>query len=218
MDYGKVIMNVQEQMGQLLKAEMAEFRAQLASVNDASGKVGDLDPSIKLFEQSFTNFTSKVFSLLQMIVETSEKTEERLSELEQYSRRNCILIHGVEEGNQEENLIPTVLKIFNEKLDLDIKKHQIDRTHRIGAKRTMAEITKKGHRAIVVKFVSYEQRSEVFNNKRKLKGSNLVISESLTRQRLDLLKCAKEKFDKNNVWTHDGKIVVLENEKVLHYL
>lgn len=208
MEYRKVMEEVQ-----LLRTEMAQFWTQLASVKQgASDKVCDIDPTINLLEKSYLDFTNKVFSFIGVLVAKAEKTEERLGQLEQYSRRNCLLIHGMEE-KAGENLLPTVVTMFKEKLQVEVKEHHIDRLHRIGPKRTTAEVTKKGHRPIIVKFVSYVQRREVFINKRKLKGSKLVISESLTNERMILLKAAKEKFDKEHVWTNDGKIVVLIREK-----
>ena len=38
---------------------------------------------------------------------------------EQYSRGNCLLIRGITEGNQE-NTDALVLKIFKEKLDIEL--------------------------------------------------------------------------------------------------
>lgn len=198
---------------QLLRTEMAQFWTQLASVKqDASDKVGNVDPSVSLLEKSYLEFSNKVFSLIGVLAQRAEKTEERLGNLEQYSRRNCLLIHGVEEIAAE-NVLTTVLNIFKDRLQVNIKEEHIDRLHRIGAKRTASEVTKKGHRPIIVKFVSYVQRREVFINKRKLKGSRYVISESLTSERVQLLKATKDKLGKENVWTNDGKIVVLIKEK-----
>ena len=49
---------------------------------------------------------------------------------EQYSRRNCFLIHGITERNQE-NTDDLALEIFREKLDIEITQRDLDRTHRI---------------------------------------------------------------------------------------
>ena len=47
---------------------------------------------------------------------------------EQYSRRNCLLIHGITEGNQE-NTDALALEIFKEKLDIELTQRDLDRTH-----------------------------------------------------------------------------------------
>ena len=43
----------------------------------------------------------------------------KMDRQEQYSRGNCLLIHGITEGNQE-NTDALVLKIFKEKLDIEL--------------------------------------------------------------------------------------------------
>ena len=55
---------------------------------------------------------------------------------------------------------------MNEKLDVDIRENEIDRSHRIGRK-------KDGQRPrpITVKLTRYNTRRKVFVSKRKLKGT-----------------------------------------------
>ena len=54
----------------------------------------------------------------------------RVDRKEQYSRRNCLLIHGITEGNQENTDVPA-LEIFKEKLDIELTQRHLDQTHRI---------------------------------------------------------------------------------------
>ena len=56
---------------------------------------------------------------------------------EQYSKRNCILIHGlVEEKNESTD--DRVLKLFKEELNEDVLLVDLDRTHRIRKKEIQA--------------------------------------------------------------------------------
>ena len=56
---------------------------------------------------------------------------------EQYSKRNCILIHGlIEEKNESTD--DRVLKLFREELNEDALLVGLDRTHRIGKKEIQA--------------------------------------------------------------------------------
>ena len=63
-----------------------------------------------------------------------DKLENLVGQQEQYSRSNCLLVHGIAEAN-DENTDDLVLKTINEKLDVDIAENEIDRPHRIGTKR-----------------------------------------------------------------------------------
>ena len=53
----------------------------------------------------------------------------------------------------------------------------------------------------------------VFKFKRKLKGKNIRLTESLTSSRLDLYKLAITKYGYGNVWTSEGRIVTKINVK-----
>ena len=64
----------------------------------------------------------------------SRKQKSLLSEtddLEQYSRRNCLVLHGVNESN-EENTNEIIIKTFSEEIGVEIKEDDLDRSHRLG--------------------------------------------------------------------------------------
>ena len=50
-----------------------------------------------------------------------------IDDLEQYSRRNCLVLHGVNENN-DENTNEIIVKTFSEKLGVEIKEDD----HRLG--------------------------------------------------------------------------------------
>ena len=135
--------------------------------------------------------------------------ENLIDSLEQYGRRNCLLIHGVPESPQEDtdNLF---IENVNSKLDLNIKARDLDRTHRIG------KPAENKIRPIIAKFARYNKRKTVYTNKRKLKGTNVTITESLTKARMIKLNAAKDKFGKENVWTTDGEILTKRGNKVVN--
>ena len=51
-------------------------------------------------------------------------------------------------------------------------------------------------------------------NKRKLKGKELLITESVTSSRMQLLDDAQRKHGVRNVSTSDGRVMVKENDKI----
>ena len=62
-----------------------------------------------------------------------DKLENLVDRQEQYSRRNCLLVHEIAETNKE-NTDGLVLKTLNEKLGINITKNETDRSHRISRK------------------------------------------------------------------------------------
>ena len=131
-----------------------------------------------------------------------EVLKNSLDRQQQYSRRNCVLFHGISEQKGEDT-DKQALKIIREELGETVKKSDLDRTHRIGAFKE----DKSKCRPIIVKFSRYNVRDKVFKNKKKLKGKGYSITERLTAMRMKKLTEACNSFGFTNVWTQDGKIL-----------
>ena len=66
-----------------------------------------------------------------------EDLEKKMESQGQYSRRNCILIHGLRE-EKNESTDDRVFKLFRVGLNEDVLLADLDRTHRIRQKETQA--------------------------------------------------------------------------------
>ena len=106
-----------------------------------------------------------------------EKLEKLQDQQQQYSRRNCLFIHGTAE-EKEEITDGVIINTLNEKLDLDITLWDIERIHLIWELKK----TRWKTRPIIVKFVQYNDRNRVFGNK-KLNGQKISLTESLTKNK-----------------------------------
>lgn len=137
---------------------------------------------------------------------------------QQYSRRNCIVITGVPETPEKKDAngkkIPEdtdqlVRDMIKEGLGIEVKKEEIDRTHR--ATRTKPRGGKP--RAIIAKFATYNTRHKIIKDRRKLKGKGLGIFELLTKQNQVTLEKAKEMVKQvprlKAAWTWDGNVTIL---------
>ena len=137
--------------------------------------------------------------------------KKKLDDVEQYTRRNNVRVFGIPE-EENENVENSVLKVFQEKMGVAVQPESMERCHRLGRR----DDRNRGPRPIIVKFMSYKHREAVFNMKRRLKGSKIVVSEDLTSYNYNILKYAKEKCGKNKAWSYDGKIYISHNNaKVL---
>ena len=136
---------------------------------------------------------------------------DEMDALEQYSRRNCLLFHGVPETDADTSSADTtesVISLCQGKLDVNVSRELIDRSHRLG-QRHVGPSGEYKPRPIIVKFRSYETRRLVFSAKRRLKGTKFVVTENLTRRRNDLLKKVRSLDTVSCAWTTDGRIVCL---------
>ena len=140
-----------------------------------------------------------------------------LDDQEQRNRNQCLMIHGIAESEREKT-DELVMKVFNEDLRLAVPLEHIQRSHRVGPKergndRRTTRSTPPRPRPIIIRFRDFRTRSNVFFNKRHLKGTGISVTENLTKFRMDLLRLANAKYGNGNVWTIEGRITTKINNK-----
>ena len=84
-----------------------------------------------------TTVTNNLLAEKLRLEDAISKIEDELDDLHQYSRRNCLLIHGVNE-QVNENTSQIALDTFSKNLKINISPNDITRTHRIGKKRVVS--------------------------------------------------------------------------------
>ena len=126
-----------------------------------------------------------------------------------------MLIHGLPESKHV-NTDELVIHTIKEKMWEEIKKDEIDRSHRLGAPKNNGK-----SRPIIIKFVRYNTRCRIFKNKKKLKAKSIRVTESLTKKQIiEALKKAREDHGFENVWSSEGNILykdVSEGNKIKVY-
>ena len=134
--------------------------------------------------------------------------ENQRDDADQYSRRNCLVFHGLEEKEGENT--DEVLKNFcKDKLGVSIENSDIDRSHRLG---TQKQDKKRG---IIMKFSNYNTRNVVYQSRSKLRRLKAppfyYIQENLTKARSDLFWKVKKNYKDRlkSIWTQDGRIKVI---------
>ena len=186
------------------------------SVDDLQMIISEaISSALKPLKDSVANLQNEVSSLKETVenlkVELVNRDEhiqrletivaDGLDEREQYSRRNNLRIFGIQERkNGDEDTDKLEIEVAA-KMGVSLEPCHIDRSHRVGK-------ISENPRPIIVKFVSYAERREVFAAKKQLKGTRITVREDLTKTRLDLLKRAVSHYSRNAVWTSDGVILV----------
>ena len=180
--------------------------------NKGAKQLEDVNESIKFINEKFEEYEvdrkkkeKEIAELKEDLTSLKEKffqVDKTLDRQEQYSRRNCLLVHGLEEKNNEDT-DQEIINITKNDLAEEITIHDIDRTHRLGKRKLDNNVP----RPIIVKFTRYNVRNRIFKTEKKLKGKAVSITKSLTKRRVVELKKAREMYGFNNVWSQDGKIV-----------
>ena len=131
------------------------------------------------------------------------KMEKGTDAQKQYSRRYFLLLYGIEE-TKDEDTDNIIIAVLNNDMDLNISMAALDRSYIDVLK------IKKNSRPIIVKFVQYYDRGDVFINKKCTNSKGKSITESLAAFRMQKHKRWKNISSKHgffNVWTVDDKIM-----------
>lgn len=146
-------------------------------------------------------------STLNAIKSENEKNLNKLETMEQELKRNNLRIFNVKEKTNE-NTMQEVINLINSKLQLDIRKTDIETCYRVG------KMEKDKTRGIFLKVTSFYIKQNIYLNKKLLKGTGVVISEDLTAKRKFLLDETIKKYSLKDVWTNQGKIYVKINNRI----
>ena len=192
----KQFLNNVEQSTKKAPAWFDGFKKHLIKfTGDVEKAVGELESSLNV-QKSVTDALAENKSKLEVRI---KQLELDLEESQQYSRRTNVLIHGIEEEDKEDT-DRKAHELFTGQLGLDLVEKDIARSHRLGKR------SEGRNRPIIVRLLSYRQKKSVYDQKKKLKGSGVVITENLTKERYTFYKKCKEKFGAKNVATLDGRI------------
>ncbi|PIK55107.1 hypothetical protein BSL78_08002 [Apostichopus japonicus] len=159
------------------------------------GKIHELECQLERSSKELTALTSEHGNFKSDM----EQVKCELNVLEKYSRRNFIRIFGIPE-NSDENTNLLIKNLALDKLAVELKETDLDRSHRIG------KPNNKGCRAIIMKFTNYMAKSQVLRSRRKLKSTGIVIQEDLTPRNRALLKKVSDHPRVSSAWSIDGRI------------
>ena len=118
---------------------------------------------------------------------------------EQYSRRSCLRINGIEtvKGKEYNSAVVNKLESCYKEVDINFDHHAIDRVHRIGKK--FLDESGKETQQIIVKFRSWNDREKFYRARPKglEKKPGFKVNVDLTKRRYNLLRTARGLIDSN---------------------
>ena len=150
------------------------------------------DEIMKKCDEKVSEQNAKI-EKLESIITIHENT---VDDNEQYSRRSCLGIHGVEvKENEDEDGILNVLEDCYSNVNLQFDANEIDRAHRIGLPYTDKNSSKKV-KSIIVKFRSWKAYHRFYKGRPRYyadssKKPGFTVSVDLTKRRYLLLTKAK---------------------------
>lgn len=201
---------------------MTQIKESFATqISGVSNDVFAVSQKCDALEKENETLTEKYNALLERVAKLEEKQEQTaydVDEVESYSRRSCLIVHGLkpQQGKSDEE---TFLSLCDNKFSAAaISSDHIAKIHRL-RKGQNSDSSKPD--VLVVKFAKDRYRDLIFKSKKNLKESGTTITEMLTAKRSALLKSCLEKIpggrDQRAIWTDNGKILVkLGNQNPTH--
>ena len=111
---------------------------------------------------------------------------------EQYSRRSCLRVHGLDFSSDEDERVMKKVEKCCRDMGIEFNQNEIDRVHYIG-KPYMDKTKNKKVRSLIIKFKSWKSRITFYKSRprnhldrQKKPGSSFNVSLDLTKRRYNL--------------------------------
>lgn len=173
-----------------------------------------------------SSFKETTLEKIQQIEEETSSLRTRLEDLENYSRLENLVIHGLPEKRERDSTpaesrhghintvdeaTTAILDLCQSQLGLDITKTDISIAHRIPVR------GKDKHRPIIVKFTSRSSRNLVYSARRSLRHHRLpndgpiFVNEHLTRLNATIFAQTRKSVREKKIfstWTSGGHVFI----------
>lgn len=183
----------------MLQEEFSKLKNSYTSAG--AEKQPDFLEKLKSFQEKISTSLGDLIKDVGNLKAISNTLQLRVQSMEMKHNSNFVILHGIPEQNPD--IFSTAIKLFSEKLNIKLDKSELSFCYRLGKKPP----TGTRPRPIVVQFCRRWARDSIFNNKKRLKGSGIIITEMLTSENLTLFKKARELFSKS-AWTFNGLVYV----------
>nr|CAI5849075.1 unnamed protein product [Callosobruchus analis] len=131
---------------------------------------------------------------------------QRLDDFGQVGRLGNLRIFQLEETPQE-NLTTEVATTTESRLGIKVSNDDIISCTRVG------KMLQSRTRGVLLKLSSPSLKQAICNIKKLLKGSGIVIKKDLTENKRKLVEAEVEKTSLKSVWTYNGRVCELKNNK-----
>nr|CAI5849622.1 unnamed protein product [Callosobruchus analis] len=186
-----------------------------ATAKTVSKKLEAMENNLSQLEKSTAEFRrqteaglNKLHNDIKFLHEKQNKMQKIYNDLDQQSRKNNLRLFNFAE-DEKENTREKVVNFLNLKMTIDIKDSDIEICYRVGKVKG-----DKKPRGIYLKLRDGAVRNTIYNKKKFLKGTGVVVVEDLTPARVKTVSLVSGKVLLKNVWTNSGKIYVSINGKI----
>ncbi|KAM7313533.1 uncharacterized protein ISCGN_003395 [Ixodes scapularis] len=185
-----------------IKSEQQSTKSWCASVNS---RLGLIETSIDELRSTTKRVEGCEYGLAD-VASTIGDLKRKIDDLENRSRRNNLIIHGIkcdvnETADQLKEKVCT--NIFSTKLQVDVS--TVERIHRLGRNQGTRP------RPVIMNFRDYNEKMSILTNAKKLKGTGVFINEDYS---YELRQIRKKLWDSSQADRDRGDKVTLSYNKL----
>ena len=181
-------MKLAQEMKNEIAAVRMEMRDMMKKVQEVERKIGEVGEKIDGVTETIREIEDRQDGMEFMMGEMDERIEQQ----ERRSRRDNILLHGVEESGENERheeSVQRVLEVVNQVLEVPLHENDIARAHRIGRR------TSGRARPLIACVVRSADKLAILQKRHDLKQMNIGVSSDLTpRQREEINHARQEGY------------------------
>lgn len=192
---------VEEQCSRLGSSPVTQIKSDfLDTVTQAVYEAIDLQfkGKFELLEKSLGDLRARIVQNCAKL----QKLETKLDDINQSSLLTKVIVSGIDSPARDlPHLGEKVLARLNSEMGLNLDKSVVKGARRLGGAseiKTPIELT----------FFTEASAVEILRNRKNLKGTRIYVNEALTRERQEIYKLARNKFELKNVWTLRGVVYV----------
>ncbi|XP_077551551.1 uncharacterized protein LOC144165304 [Haemaphysalis longicornis] len=200
----ELILHVLNSQKEIMK-QMNTFGDAQKALTDSFAQFNDRLDSLEVSVARLAGFGDKIQSLESTVTKVQNDVTfvlDKIDDLENRSRRNNIIIHGLKEEQNEslESLHENVVNTFF-KETLKISVSGVERCHRLGVKK------QNKIRPVILKLVDFREKLLIFKNCPKLKNTDMYITEDFSQNVREVRKKLWESTSENRKRKEDVKLV-----------
>ena len=156
--------------------------AMMATMKQQADAIQELNKRVKKLEDD----QLRMFGLMAVKDRVSELLLERISKLEQYTRRYSVVIRGIprQQNETRDGLRNEVLNII-EQAECDVSAVDVDKLHRNGPK------TEDNQQEVIVRFKSHTAKETFYKNRKTIKAA-VKVQPSLNSENKAILEEARK--------------------------
>lgn len=191
------------------KEFMAKFDLMFEKINGIESKMTKLTNTIEKVNR-LEEENVKLKNDIQVLKKTCWNQEQRVRNLEQYSRKRNVIISGMKKAENEN--LKEIIKSFGSEIHIKINDCDINAAHRLPAKEGKIP-------AIIMCLNNLELKEELINwskgnkkNRATSKFPTVYINEHLTRENEEILREALSRDEIQFAWFKNGSVYIRRNE------